>query len=326
MKRKAVKIIAAVLAVFVAGAGAFAVADAVAKNKYWSSPLPQELITDTRQYSAYLSSIDSDLSETEDKVVECNARAVPLPDECSSFIAECNKIIIKYFNDVHSVDLSEKINSLRVMSSTYPAEISDSVGGSYYGEIPELADKLFINSTLFDGFIKDASGTAVSVDESELFNVKMLRAVYIHETIHYIGFSNDPLLDHFGEALTECLNERVITHSGIKYENITGYSRIKSLASQIVEADPEIVRCVLLGESTVGEHFNQTLGGNYADAFDDLVFIVQNDFGNDYADAAFLAQLTAYEYAKAATSNARVAVKNADPSIVKFFELKWLLG
>lgn len=163
------------------------------------------------------------------------------------------------------------------------------------------------------------------------FSVKMLRTVYIHEVIHYLGFNSDSFFDHFTEAIAECLNKKVMLHSGIKYESLTGYSAIQGFGAQIVECDPELVREVLTkGGSCAGEYFNSRFedksGINYAEYYDRLIGLIQKGDNKDLGRIAYYTQYLSYEYCKAANRNAREILKTANETSVRLFEVKWLLG
>lgn len=300
----------------------FCLLSKVSKNKYWESSHLDDLSIDMTRYETYLSEIDSNQNNTEEIVHLCNENAVPVPAECVSFFENCNKLIKDFFLEVYSIDVSGKLDKLQVKKSEYPDTIAESVGGSY------ASQTLYINAALLDGFLLDVSEVKEpSISDNKTFSFKMLRNVYIHETIHYLGFSNEPQFGCFTEAITESLTEKVTEYGGIKYENLTGYGGIKDLATQIIDADDSLVRSVLTdNDYLISEHFNEVLGGEYAGTFDELVFILRNGGSKQYSEIPYLAQYFAYEYVKAVCDSSEEYSKAMSKSITHGFELKWFMS
>lgn len=245
----------------------------IAKKKYWESAHLQNLKIDMSRYTGYLSVNNIHQDEIQDIVHKCNKEAVPVPDECSDYFYQWNQLISKYFQEVYSVDVSDALNSLTVKKAFYPEEIAETVGGAFSSELGSL----FINASLLDSFMADtAGGTRSLVSDHETFSFKMLRAIYIHETIHSLGFADDAQINRFMEAITESLTEKVMVFNGIEYENVTGYGEIKELAAQVIAADPGMIRATLQDKSyKIGKHMEQVMGGGRVEELDDLIFIQQ---------------------------------------------------
>ena len=264
----------------------------IAKNQYWNHSYLQNAILPLVEYEKSIVENDTGLSEVEATVHECNGRAIPIRDEFSTFFVSCNQAIIKCFQDVYGVDVTQKLDRLQVMEAVYPENVSQMVGGSYSSD---FSDKLFMNAALLDSFILDG-GTAETLEiTSTEFSVKMLCTVYIHEVIHYLGFNSDSIFDHFTEAIAEYLNQKIMLYNGIKYESITGYAAIQGFAAQIVECDPQFVREVLNnGNAGMGEYFNAKFGDpsdiNYAEYYDKLIGLVQTDSTKDLNKIVYYAQ------------------------------------
>jgi len=323
------RIIFAILIVVIVLIGSIAaVLSSAAKNQYWNQPHLQNALIALEAYSEQIEQSDSNLDETEHVVHKCNEEAIPIRDELSAFFKDCNKMIIDTFQDLYGVDVSEKLDALQVMESTYPEDISQMVGGSHSSSFP---NQLFLNKAVLDAFLSDMTDEKPLEAASAEFSAKMLRTVYIHEVMHYLGFNSDSGFHHFAEAFAECLNEKVINHSGIKYESITGYASIQGFASQIADCDPEFVREVLTSEHfNMSEYFNSKLGDqdgiNYADYYDKLIGLVRSG-GNENLDRiAYYTQYLTYEYCKAANSSAKDILKECKNPAVKFFEIRWMLN
>lgn len=316
------------IAVIIFALSAVATLSLIAKNQYWKHSYLQDAVISLEEYDRSITENDTALGETEAAVHECNAGAIPVRDELSAFFASCNQAVIKCFKDVYGVDVAPKLDRLQVMEALYPEDISQMVGGSYSSDFP---DKLFMNAALLDSLIPDG-GTAETLEiGSTEFPVKMLRTVYIHEVIHYLGFNSDSIFDHFTEAAAEYLNQKVMQHNGIKYESITGYSSIQGFAAQIIECDPQFVSEVLnSGSSGMGEYFNarfaDSSGMNYAQYYDKLIGLIKAGSVEDLNRIKYYAQYLTYEYCKAANNDARAVTEALKESSVSLFEIKWLLG
>lgn len=205
--------------------------------------------------------------------------------------------------------------------------MSDFVGGSYYSDIPEFSSKIFFNKNIIDNFITDVSnGEDMSIYNDSVLSFRLIRTIYIHETMHYLGFSSEKVFDYFTEAMAESLNEKVQTYSGINYENITGYGDIKDVVSQIIDVDKEIVTNVLTKgtDFNLTGYFNEKIGGDYAQILENLIMLQQKGADETYSDIPYFIQFIIYEYMKA-TQNYIEKPENLTKSIELNFELKWLL-
>jgi len=298
----------------------------IAANQYWNRSHLQDAVLNIKEYDGDVIQNDSDLDEIKNVVHKCNEEAVPIREELSPFFEDCNEMIIDCFRDIYGVDTSEKLDALRVMESAYPENISQMVGGSHSGSFP---NKLFLNKAVLDAFTSDlADGEPLNAAGTG-FSAKMLRTVYIHEVMHYLGFNSDSGFDHFTEAVAECLNKKVTVHSGIKYESITGYASIQGFAAQIVECDPEFVRGVLTEDNfNMSRYFNDRLRDqtdtDYAEYYDRLIGLIQKGDHEDLDRIVYYTQYLTYEYCKAADKNARDILKSCRENNVNFFELKWM--
>ena len=295
----------------------------VAKSKYWAASYLQDAVLDLGEYEAIITETDAALDDVEAIVHECNEKAVPLSNECAAFIEACNEAIISCFQDVYEVDVREKLDTLQVMKAAYPENISQMVGGSYSSDFSE---KLFMNAAILDSFISDIENGEVPQITSTVFSAKMLRTIYIHEAIHYLGFHSDSIFEHFTEAITESLNKEVMLHSGIKYEGITGYAAIQGFGAQIIACDAELVRKVVTDSGFhMGTYFNERLGGNYAAYYDQLIGLIQQEEIQNRNEIAYYTQFLTYEYCKAVNDDAKDILKPAKENTVNLFELKWFL-
>lgn len=297
-----------------------------AKDLYWKAPHLENALSDLSEYEARVTENDSGLDEIEETVHACNEAAAPVRPEFAPFFEGCDQMIRACFQDVFQVDVTDRLNALQVMESSYPEEVSQMVGGSHSSDFP---GKLFINaevledarSELGEGELPEAAGTR--------FSTKLLRNVYIHEVTHYLGVNSDTGFHHFTEALAEFLCQEVMEHSGVRYESITGYAPIQGFAAQIASCDPALVREALTsGHFDMKAYFNRKLGGDpgvdYGKVYDGLIGLLQK--GDDSGGVRYHTQYLTYEYCKAANGGAREILNAAGAAAGGAFELKWLLG
>ena len=156
----------------------------------------------------------------------------------------------------------------------------------------------------------------------------LLRTIYIHEAMHYLGFSSEPAFDCFIEAMAESLHEKIINYSGMKFDNATAYRDIKDIATQIIDVDKKIVFNVLNEGHTfnISQYFDTVLGAEYAQILDDLTLILQKNGDDKYKEVPYYAQFLIYEYAKSVNGTYANVEDVTQNSITNNFELKWLFN
>lgn len=316
-------VFAVLLVVLVIVAGIAVLLPSIAKNQYWKASHLQNAVLDLAEYDGRIAEHDASLGEVEATVHRCNASAVPVRPALAPFFDVCDQMIVRYFRDVYEVDLTERMDALQVMEAAYPEEVSQMVGGSHSSDFP---GKLFLNADVLEELLSDMEGGELPEAAGTAFSVKMLRTVYIHEVMHYLGFNSGRGFDHFMEAFAESLNQEVMLHSGVKYESITGYAAIQGFAAQIAECDPAFVREGLAGNgSDLAAYFNSRLGGaphvNYAEYYDKLIGLLQKGGHEDQGKLKYYTQYLTYEYCKAANEHAKDILSGGG-----LFEVKWLLG
>lgn len=327
-RKKQQTIIAIMIAVIIFAGGAITILSFVAKSQYWNHSYLQNTILSLEEYNESITKNDAGLDEIETTVHECNESANPVRDEFSDFFTSCNQAIIKCFQEAYGVDVTPRLDALQVMEAAYPENVSQMVGGSYSSDFP---DKLFMNADILNSFIPDGGAAGTLEATSTEFSVKMLRTVYIHEVIHYLGFNSDSIFNHFTEAIAEYLNKKVMLHNGITYDSITGYAAIQGFAAQIIECDPELVREVLTnGGGNMGEYFNAKFNDksdtNYAEYYDKLIGLIQTGNIKNLNKIVYYTQYLTYEYCKAANNEARIIIEAIKENAVSLFEIKWLLN
>lgn len=309
-------------------AGSVVAISFVAKNQYWNHPHLQDAILSLEEYNKSIIENDTTLGEIEATVHKCNEKAKPVRNEFSDFFASCNQAITKCFQDVYGVDPTLKLDALNIMESVYPENVSQMVGGSYSSDFP---DKLFMNADFLDSIVLDGE-TANSLEiTSTEYSVKMLRTIYIHEVMHYLGFNSDSIFHHFTEAVAEYLNQKVMLHNGIKYESITGYAAIQGFAAQIIECDPEfVIKGLDKGDAGIGEYFNARFNGtsgiDYAEYYDKLIGLIQTGEIKDLNRIVYYTQYLTYEYCKAVNNDARTITERIKENPVGLFEIKWFFN
>lgn len=327
-KKKYFTILALLMIVIIFIGTMFIIISCVAKNQYWNHSHLQNAILPLEEYEKSITKNDSDLNKVKTTVHECNEKAVHVRSEFSAFFESCNQAIIRCFQDIYKIDLTEKLHALQVMEATYPEDISQMVGGSYSNDFP---DKLFMDAAFLDSFILDKETGEIPEITSTEFSVKMLRTIYIHEVIHYLGFNSNSTFNYFTEAIAEYLNQKVMLHSNIKYESITGYAAIQGFAAQIIECNPEFVKEVLMnGNSNMDAYFNAKFGDksnfNYAEYYDKLIGLIQKGGTKNANKIKYYAQYLTYEYCKSVNHDAKNILKALKENPVSLFEIEWFFN
>lgn len=312
------------LFVLIAGLAGGAVLSSVAESRYWAGPQLQGARLELSRYQDCITEQDSTLGGVKETVHRCNQAAIPLRPALAPFFEGCDQMIVRYFQDSYGVDLSDRLQTLQVMEASYPEEVSEMVGGSYSGDFPE---KLFLNSALLEDALLSAVGGETLKAAGTTFSEKMLRTVYIHEVMHYLGFNGATGFAHLTEALAEALNREVMDYGDVSYESMTGYAPIQGYAAQILTCDPELVRKTLTEDGAdLAACFDSRLGDGYGAYYDALIGLVQNGPGKDRGRLKYYTQYLTYEYCKGAAPGARELLREKGDGGDRFFEVKWLLG
>lgn len=321
-KRSAVLL--CLLFVAIAGLVGGAALSSVAESRYWAGPQLQGARLELSQYQDRITAQDSALGGVKETVHRCNQAAVPLRPGLAPFFADCDQMIVRYFQDGYGIDLSDRLRTLQIMEATYPEEVSEMVGGSHSGDFP---GKLFLNSALLEDALWSTADGETLKAAGTTFSEKMLRTVYIHEIMHYLGFNGETGFAHLTEALAEALNQAVMDYGDVLYESVTGYAPIQGYAAQILTCDPELVRKALTEEGAdLIAYFDSRLGDGYGAYYDALIGLVQNGQGKDRGRLKYYTQYLTYEYCKGVNPKAGELLRGKGGGEDRFFEVKWLLG
>lgn len=148
--------------------------------------------------------------------------------------------ISQFFQDKYGVDVSKKIDKLnKVYIYTAP---------SYKGET-------------LSGYIEES---AVYFNIETLSDDILKENVFIHETIHYLGFMSDENNDDYRyimEGLTEALTKECIEYHGKKYLP-NAYETQRALMEQILIVNPDlVVNAINFGSCQLDQIINSRLLG-----------------------------------------------------------------
>lgn len=276
-----------------------------ANYDYWKKAHLDSRIPDTSVLADVLNEKKQETEEIEEKVRKYNETGVALNSEEEGFIEGCNSFAKDYFLDNYGVDISEKIASLTVQKVVYPEDISQMVGGSFYPENPK---HLFVNADWFNLSDYDA--------RSSEYSATVLRNVYVHELMHFLGFHSGLGMNYFTEAVAEGLTECIMNDAALPYERMTGYSGIQQYASDFIECDPDMIRSVLSEDNyDLKGRIDSRIGPGYSDYYNLLIGSVRYNLDKV---SQYRTQYLTYEYCKSSDVNAKFKVDRYD-----LFEAKW---
>lgn len=178
----------------------------------WGKENEIRLITDIKVNQEDLD-VEGEISEVEN---------LELPKSKEKVVQKLREGIISFFQERYQIDVSEKLEKQEVAMFS---SIGTQEGVMGYVDVnnPNI---LNLNQKLLKEY-------------SELFET-----TYIHETLHQIGFRSDNTLI-IEEGITDALTDMICCYIGIKTVLTPYYFECRTLAYQLLAADPEIVSCYL---------------------------------------------------------------------------------
>ena len=203
--------------------------DVYQDNSYWEKDNEIRLVFDIH--------IENEELQPEEFV--SNSEGKKLPRSKEKVIRNLQKGIISFFQERYQIDVSEKIEKqeIAIFSST---GFMEGVMGYVDTNNPNI---LNLNERL----LKDYS------DEFE--------TTYIHETLHQIGFRSENAY-MIEEGITDALADMICCYIGIEPVLTIYYSESRTMAYQMLAADPEIVSCYLNdNEFDIIKRINEKLEG-----------------------------------------------------------------
>jgi len=273
-----------------------------ATDKYWSTPVASD-ISDVYQLDSKTIAL---MKETYDEEEQELSHAVTdngktLSAELQDVVNKTNEKIIDYFQKKASINVSEKMSKLKVKSFDFDGKGFGGIDG--YFDNYNWGDTVYINSTLTQG------------DSNDTF-----AQTYIHEAIHYIGFScrGSWELAYLYEGMTEHLTENLCHAENIPYYPYSSYGMLIESAKEILKVSPELVHEIAEGNGmfNLKEKLNKTFGNQ---EFANQLENAMNDAMAGSEDAKYALQYLTCEYIKSQGGN------EAEINIVKSFGLKWML-
>ena len=154
---------------FLAAAGAAFLIVLLAEDLYWREPHLEGVLPALSEYQEQGLEDSSGLDETKAIVHSCNEVAVPMGAELTPFFEGCDRMIAAYFQDVHGIDVAPRLDALQIMEASYPEEVSQMVGGSYSGDLP---DELFINGDVAAELLSDSKDGKLPEVSGVVFSAK----------------------------------------------------------------------------------------------------------------------------------------------------------
>ena len=149
-------------------------------------------------------------------------------EEQSQYIMEMREGIIAYFLTVHKIDISNELKEQEVM---------------FYESVEEDEALGYINPNNTDIIMMNVETTEVG-EQSCLFN-----EIYINLTLKTLGFESETA-EVLTEGIRNSLTERILNFMSKSLTFRDNYENATKIAHQLLEADPEIVKCYLGEEKT----------------------------------------------------------------------------
>ena len=302
MKKKIVLTITAIaLAIVTIATTLVLTVPAYAEDRYWSEPDTLKQV-DISKYEGEIETEDDIHAEVDELILNHDSVSIELNSSERKEIEECNTMIIKYFNEVHNVDVSEKLYAVKVKKQDF-TYIADDYGIVLGGVSFEELGRIYLSTTFDDEFY--------------------FRNTYIHEAIHIIGICNTEG-QYITEGITEALNEEVHTYNGQYYANLSLYDANTFIAKQIIEADKNLVYNILTDSNfSFKDTIDSVLGEGFAEALDNVCNV--HCSGKDSQELRFYMQYITAEYIKQISSeNAKEIVSKNNVLPEGRMETMWL--
>ncbi len=163
--------------------------------------------------------------DEERKIVDIN------PPELVKKVSKYNQEIENYFEQ-KGIDVSKKISSL--------SEIKVFEADSYKGNV-------------LSGLVDETNNVWINKDIIQ--DEKKIQSVYVHEMMHYIGIEDNDCY-FMAEGLADMVAKDIV---GKDYREATMYEFTATLASQMLEADDDLLKEIIDGKVKISERINQRL-------------------------------------------------------------------
>ena len=164
-------------------------------------------------------------------------KSFDIPNKYDKKIEELREGIISFFNERYHIDVSELIGKQQIAIYT-----ADGINEGVFGYVePTNQHILNLNRKIFK-------------EESDKFET-----TYIHETLHQIGFFSKTV-SMLDEGITDALTDMICCYMGKSAVSTEYYFESRTLAYQMLKADPEIVKAYLTEEDfCIRERINEKL-------------------------------------------------------------------
>lgn len=214
---------------------------------YFNAETYDDFLCNLDGYSEEINSINKDLSQRDDSLIEDIQKAEEIPEKYKPIFDKANKLIEDFFEEKYGLSVHENLSKMQVKQVTFS---NNQVSGLYYS----VTDTLYISKDLI---VPELINSDEECAKNTFYS---LCSTYVHEVIHYLGimFENDSLI-YIIEGLVECLNEDILVYGGLSYENETLYIENKALARQLMIADKQFIIDLINYESASDEFLNNRI-------------------------------------------------------------------
>ena len=299
--KKIVIIIASVVALLAIIAGVFLGIAAYSYNKFWSSYDTLKKVS-IEGYDDKVNEILEMQDEVNDLMYNSKDKySTELSDSDKKSVEICNRAIVDYFNGIYGIDVSSRFDGMEVVRHDF--------------------------SYIWDQYGISLGGVCFSDDGHRLlyisneYNEYDFRGTYIHEALHYIGFE-DEYMQYVFEGITDYLVSSVIAYSRIDVSYFSSYYTLERVATQLVDADDELISKILTNENySLMSEIDAKLGYGYGEDMNNAFYL--QSFEIDQSKMEFYMQYLMAEYIKTISGNAKEIVYRNNIYAENVLEFKW---
>jgi len=271
-------------------------------------------------------SIELDLSRYQDEIEEMTVLNEDLnrhfDENCKKYISEPTEkqkktfdqykgYVVDYFRDEYGVDLSERMENLKVCIMDFRF-INDYSGSNISGVTANIDGEEFVAVSL-----------SYYTGDTQI-NSSWFAETLVHELVHASGFLDEES-EFITEGFTEALTEKVLHHAGKNYDELSSvYISNANIAKQLLEIDDGIVRGYITDENfSVLDYINELAGAEIGEELEGACMMYTNREKTDTME--FYMQYGVGEILKKHTDDAR-SISEKYPVGVVLFGLRSLFA
>ena len=213
---------------------------------YFAEDPHSSLCYDLSKYEAEIAELAATYDSENKAIADSWEQAQPLPEMYDTVVEKGNQMLIDFFAEEYGLSVEAEFENLRV---TY-ADLPEGIGGVHFS--PDESQWIETDGnqiTLASYLLNDSYLEYDEVDRHSW--EKEFYALYLHETIHFLGsnFTGADVLEWSDmiEGITESLTNAVLQYGGYSEDYASLYIHNTALADQLLIADKTIVVMLIDG-------------------------------------------------------------------------------